>query len=191
MLHMIGRIGIFMIAAQAMVHFAPGVQYEKYVKSVAGIIVLVLFLKPFLQFFGAQPEEPQAVLERFEELADMPELTMEEPEDGVGTEVVRRMEEEVRELLNRGMEGEDYRVSGVSIRFEADRAPEQKDLLSVVEVRIAKRDEEKKEGKIGIDEIVIGGEQEPASHETFSAYRERFALLLGIEKERVEVREDG
>jgi len=190
MLQMIGRIGIFMIAAQAMVHFAPGKQYEKYIKSVAGIIVLVLFLKPFLQFFGAQPEEPQAVLKRFQELTDMPEFTIEEPEGGAGTEVVRRMEEEVKALLNRDMEGERYCVSGVSIRFAANQETGQS-LLAKVEVRIAERREEKQEGRIEIDKIVVGGEKEPSSRETFSAYRERFAALLGVEKERVEVRQDG
>ena len=50
MLDTIREIGIFMIAAQAVVHFAPGRQYEKYIKSVSGIIILLLFCSLFCVF---------------------------------------------------------------------------------------------------------------------------------------------
>ena len=65
MLDAIREIGIFMIAAQAVVHFEPGRQYEKYIKSVSGIVMLLLFLKPVLQLAGAVWEEPQALKPRF------------------------------------------------------------------------------------------------------------------------------
>ena len=48
MLENIRQIGLFMIAAQAVIHFAPGRQYEKYIKFVSSVIILLLFLKPFL-----------------------------------------------------------------------------------------------------------------------------------------------
>ena len=40
------KIGIFMIAAQAVIHFAPAAKYEKYMRLVVGIIVLLQFLVP-------------------------------------------------------------------------------------------------------------------------------------------------
>lgn len=43
----IRRIGIFMIAAQTVLHFAAGKQYEKYLKIIAGVIILLQFLSPF------------------------------------------------------------------------------------------------------------------------------------------------
>ncbi len=190
MLHHIGKIGIFMIAAQAMVHFAPGKQYEKYVKSVAGIILLVLFMKPFLQVFGAVPKEPQAAWEAFEKMMEIPDFTAKEPVEGVDAEVVKRAEEEVMTLLNGGMEGEEYQVSGVSIRFGTNRESPQELVLSAVEVRLAKR-EEKERGEIDIEKITVGEEHALVSWEVFPAYRERFAALLGIEEERVEVKQDG
>ena len=190
MLAHISRIGIFMIAAQAMVHFAPGEQYEKYVKSVAGIMILFLFLKPFLTLFDVQMQVPQDVLERFEEWADLSDAVPEEAEDGAETEVVRRMEAEIKNLLNRDMEGEDYRVSSVSIRFVAEQESEPDKLLPVVQVWIAERGGEEEDGQILIDEIAIGREQEISSPEVFSTYRERFAGLLGIEEERVEVKQE-
>ena len=51
--------------------------------------------------------------------------------------------------------------------------------------------EEEGDGQIGIEEIVIGQPAESAADETFSSYRARFAVLLGMEEERVEVRQDG
>ena len=37
----IKKIGIFMLAAQAVIHFAPGQKYEKYIKLIVGILILV------------------------------------------------------------------------------------------------------------------------------------------------------
>ncbi len=68
MLKNIREIGIFMIAAQTVIHFAPGRQYEKYIKSVSGIIILLLFLRPFLQLSGAEWKDAEAVLEKLEEV---------------------------------------------------------------------------------------------------------------------------
>lgn len=45
----IQKIGIFLIAAQAIMHFAPGNAYTKYIKLIVGIMVLVLFLSPVYQ----------------------------------------------------------------------------------------------------------------------------------------------
>lgn len=42
----IQKIGIFLIAAQAIMHFAPGTAYTKYIKLIVNIMVLVLFLSP-------------------------------------------------------------------------------------------------------------------------------------------------
>lgn len=184
MLHHFGRIGIFMIAAQALVHFAPGKQYEKYIKSLAGIILLFLFCKPFLQFFNVQPAMPEDILKRFEALVDVPDLATDDG-NGVDAEVVRRVEEEVRERLNREMEGEEYLVKSVSIQFASNK--EQELGLSSVKVRLAKRGGEDAEGRIGIDEIVIDSGQ-PPSREEFPDYRKRFAQLLEIEQDKVEVR---
>ena len=64
MLDTLREIGIFMIAAQAVIHFAPGKQYGKYIKSLSGIIILLLFLKPVLQLAGIPWEEPQILREK-------------------------------------------------------------------------------------------------------------------------------
>lgn len=191
MLDTIREIGIFMIAAQAVVHFAPGRQYEKYIKSVSGIIILLLFLKPVLQIAGSAWEEPQALLEKWEELTDMPDFSEKLQTDGVTEEVVSRMAAEIKERLNRELHADAYVVSRVSIRFTQEANVQTVALLPEVEIWMKERAKEEECGQSGISEIVIGKSLEAADDESLSSYRTRFAVLLGMEEERVEVMRDG
>ncbi len=174
MLETIRQIGVFMIAAQAVVHFAPGRQYEKYIKSVSGIMILLLFLKPVLQSAGAEWEEPRALLEKWEASADLPDFSVKMQTGGVTEEVAARMETALMGRLNRELTGEAYFVSRVSLRLVQDPG---------AEAEAGRR--------IEIGEIVIGQTPETDAGEPFSSYRSRFAVLLEMEEERVEVRPDG
>lgn len=51
MLAKIGMLGIFIICAQAVVHFSPSQTYTKYLKLLLSIMVLVQLLQPLLTFF--------------------------------------------------------------------------------------------------------------------------------------------
>lgn len=197
MLKNIKEIGIFMIAAQTVIHFAPGKQYEKYIKSVSGIIILLLFLRPFLQLSGAEWSSPEAALGKLEELTGMPDFRGGEwktgwegggqPDAGVGSTALGRMETEVKALLNRELEGDDYRVKRVSIRLAKDPAQGSELCLSQVKIELADAAETEEEQRIHVDRIEIGNEEE----KVYLQYRSRFAALLGIEEERVEVRRGG
>lgn len=189
MLDTIRQIGVFMIAAQAIVHFAPGRQYEKYIKSVSGIIILLLFLKPVLRLAGTAWEEPQVFRENWEELTDMPDFTGKPQIDDVSEEVVSRLETEVREQLNRGLETDVYFVSRVSIRLI--REPGAEELMPRVEIWMRERAGEEESVQIGIEEIVVGQPQESVSDESLLSYRTQFAAILGMGEENVEVRWDG
>lgn len=191
MLDTIREIGIFMIAAQAVVHFAPGRQYEKYIKSVSGIIILLLFLKPVLQLAGAAWEEPQALMEKWEELTDVPDFSVKMQTDGVTEEVTARMEAEVMSQLNRELTGETFYVSRVSIRLVPDSGAETGTLQPELTVFLRERAGEEESGQIEIGEIVIGQPRETDTGEPYLSYRSRFAVLLEMEEERVEVRPDG
>ena len=48
----IRQIGIFMIVAQTVIHFAAGQKYEKYLKIIAGVIILLQFISPFMSSSG-------------------------------------------------------------------------------------------------------------------------------------------
>lgn len=191
MLDAIRQIGVFMIAAQAVVHFAPGRQYEKYIKSVSGIIILLLFLKPVFQLAGTAWEEPQLLWEKWEKLTDMPDFSDEIQAGDVSGEVVGRMEAEVKEQLNRELETDAYYVSRVIIRFVQKPGTEEGTLLPQVEILMRERAGEEESVRIGIEEIVVGQPQESVPDESFSSYRARFAIVLGMEEENVEVRRDG
>lgn len=191
MLDAIRQIGVFMIAAQAVVHFAPGRQYEKYIKSVSGIIILLLFLKPVFQLAGTAWEEPQLLWEKWEKLTDMPDFSDEIQAGDVSGEVVGRMEAEVKDQLNRELETDAYYVSRVTIRFVQKPGAEEGALLPQVEILMRERAGEEESVRIGIEEIVVGQPQESVPDESFSSYRARFAIVLGMEEENVEVRRDG
>jgi hypothetical protein len=45
------RVGIFMICAQAVINFRPNASYEKYLKLLMGVMVLILILKPVINIF--------------------------------------------------------------------------------------------------------------------------------------------
>lgn len=191
MLDAIRQIGVFMIAAQAVVHFAPGRQYEKYIKSVSGIIILLLFLKPVFQLAGTAWEEPQLLWEKWEKLTDMPDFSDEIQAGDVSGEVVGRMEAEVKDQLNRELETDAYYVSRVTIRFVQKPGAEEGTLLPQVEILLRERAGAEESVRIGIEEIVVGQPQESVPDESFSSYRARFAIVLGMEEENVEVRRDG
>lgn len=51
-LEIIRNVGIFIIFAQAVVHFRPKASYEKYLKVLVSIIVLVMLMIPCFQALG-------------------------------------------------------------------------------------------------------------------------------------------
>ena len=64
MIEHIKQIGLFMIVTQTFIHVAAGKQYEKYVKIIAGVIVLLLFVRPFSSSEGDIIEQWQEEMER-------------------------------------------------------------------------------------------------------------------------------
>lgn len=100
------RVGIFMICAQAIVHFRPNESYEKYLKLLMSTMVLMQLCVPVGSFlFGGGSLKAVEIMERFEkEFAD----NMQEAEKSAQEadrlleqmaleEVRRRAEEEKRE----------------------------------------------------------------------------------------------
>lgn len=188
MLKTIREIGIFMIAAQAVIHFAPGVRYEKYIKSISGVIILLLFLKPFLQMSGGTWKEPEQILAEMAEMAKMPVIPEMAQITSVGEAASARMEEEIQKLLNQELAEENRYVKRVVVRLGEGQSLMQEEQLPFVEVTIGQKEEK---GLIVVEEITIGEAADPEKTEEEQAYRQRFAGLLGIPEGNVEVRMDG
>lgn len=188
MLQNIREIGIFMILAQAVVHFAPGKQYGKYIKSISGVIILLLFLKPFVQLAGGEWQPPSDILDRVKEGAKLPEFSALQSERGVEDAVKRRMEGEIETLLNLELAGDSCMVRQVELNLTEGAESSGEEPFFTVEVVIG--DRRSQGGEIVVEEISVGAGQE-REEEAPEAYRQRFAEVLKMEKERVEVRWDG
>ena len=189
MLQNIREIGIFMIAAQAIVHFAPGKQYEKYIKSISGVIILALFLKPFVQLAGGQWQAPSAALERLQEAGKLSEISIDPAavDGGVETAVTRRMEEEIANRLNRELAADACSVKRVELSLTEGAEHSKEDAFYTVRIVMGERSAGK--DGIAVEEIAVGAPE--TKDDVQEAYRQRFAELLGLEPERVEVRWDG
>lgn len=53
---LIGQAGIFLICAQTVVHFRPKESYDKYLKLLLSVMLLVQLLQPVLTVFGSDGE---------------------------------------------------------------------------------------------------------------------------------------
>ena len=62
------QIAIFMICAQAITHFRPKESYEKYLKLLLGLMILIQIFQPFCKlFFGVTGQELSASVEHFQQ----------------------------------------------------------------------------------------------------------------------------
>lgn len=188
MLENIRKIGLFMVAAQAVIHFVPGSQYEKYIKLISSVIILFLFMGPFISRQGDLVGEWQTGMkqaaQRFKEedlwQADVPT---------VNERVTEQMEEEVKARLNNCISDREYCVESVSFVYSGDNLKEREDVSGILRVEIVmeKRGEEGIEPVL-VKDIVIGDEREYEDDTKESAqYQEIFAKILGIGPDRVEV----
>ncbi|MBD5526645.1 MAG: hypothetical protein HDR04_20040 [Lachnospiraceae bacterium] len=120
MLESIRQIGIFMIVAQTVLHFAANEQYEKYMKIIAGVIVLLLFIRPFISGSDGLvikwQEEITHIMEQIEaQSGDFGNVGYE----GGSTEalVIRQIEEEITRRLNEVAVGHGCRVVKTAIEL--------------------------------------------------------------------------
>lgn len=123
LVELIKRIGIFMIAAQAVIHFAPDIKYAKYMKLIVGITVLLQFLSPVYRImsgmetdWGGKLSDMAAELDTYglsEQLSDS---------HSVSESVTDSMEQEIKYRLNNCLSGvnsrENYVVTNVIVELE-------------------------------------------------------------------------
>ncbi|MDE5597868.1 MAG: stage III sporulation protein AF [Lachnospiraceae bacterium] len=207
---LIKKIGIFMIAAQAVIHFAPAQKYEKYIRMIVGMMILLQFLAPLYQILTKTAwEEPDwnALTESGLEKS-VPELDM--ASDSVMYSVVEQMQEEIKSRLNREMEEENYRVVSVKVSMQtvenADEYGGKQYELDSVRVVVRRtysiggaeiqnsmdKIEKVQIQKIGVtlDEQSIqeeGDEKLTEKQEKEEAFRRRFCSVLGMEEKYMEV----
>ena len=94
-------ICIFMITVQAVMYFAPGGSYEKYIKILIGILMILRITEPVLGFF--MDGEAKMEIQR-RAMALQEELKVREWEvelEGQRLEVYSSIEEELKEELEK------------------------------------------------------------------------------------------
>lgn len=200
----IREIGIFMIAAQAVMHFAPGKQYEKYIKLIASVMILLMFVNPFVSGAEDIEAEWEAGMEQMIQQLEVYE-TEQDGQNLWGSTMVKdtamgQIEEEVRSRLNLTIEDEEYQVAEVEIQLEGSGQTDAGGEAwgqSVECIRIVmEKKKESYEGKsvedisepVKIDNITItSGIEEKEETDEEHSYRRLFAKALGIEEDRVEV----
>lgn len=116
------RVGIFMICAQAIVHFRPQETYEKYLKLLVSIMVLIQLFLPVGSFFwGDGKREAAEALESFrQELEE--NMRDAEKEAGDMDEMLRQMTlEEVRRqavMLQENRQDTQKNSAVITVRVE-------------------------------------------------------------------------
>lgn len=120
------KIGIFIIAAQAVIHFAPAAKYEKYMRLVVGIIVLLQFLVPINKITDGIDGSWDAESDWSGQLVNMEK----ELERGLAVEggeevspfsenIISGMEMEIKSRLNTALEEENYSILKVNVVMDS------------------------------------------------------------------------
>lgn len=206
----IRRIAVFMIAAQTAMHFAAGKQYEKYMKVITSVIILLMFIGPFLSAPQSLAVNWQEEVERMEnQLKNSVERGMPYAANSVEKTVLRQIEEELKVRLNDAISDKNFTVEDVSIDLEKTDGSisaetggkEQEWVFSRVKVTLQSEGDSSfadtyDRGIIAIDEIKIDYEsvneagqegQNSGQDAKTQEYRYIFAQMLGIAEDRVEV----
>lgn len=205
----IRRIGIFMIAAQTVMHFAAGRQYEKYMKIITGVIVLLLFIGPFASSSVNLMADWQAEIERLEQQMqsnlqqEMPYVT-----SPVETAALQQIEEEIKKRLNDTIPDSNCNVTDVvidleetGVRFNAGTSEGERNWtfrrvkVTLQGVTAADDTDGNDDRTIRIEEITVGLGAETEQQETQDSdrdakireYQQLFAQTLGITDDKVEV----
>lgn len=214
MLESIRQIGIFMIVAQTVMHFAANGQYEKYMKIIAGVIVLLLFIRPFLSGSEEQVAKWQDEITRTMEQIEVQNGNFNHMAyEGSSAEaaVIRQIEEEITRRLNEVSADHGCRVvkTTIALTGQGGEFIGSGDLSGEYEfdhVRITVQDQQTdgedmtakdEEDRVQIGEITVkigsGTDTELAAEgreetgENTQELRQLFAQTLGIAEDRVEV----
>lgn len=145
------QVGIFMVCAQSVVHFRPNGSYEKYVKLLVSIMILIQVFLPVMSFFTGGMDQ---LMERTDwyrrQLAGGLDQSK-ELEEEVAEHLEKMTLEELRKRIeeSRMAERNDTGEEGREEAFGEDLGEE-----------LQKEGSEKEEKRIRIDKIEISLEEE-------------------------------
>jgi len=195
-LQTVKQIGIFMICAQAILHFKPSAKYEKYIKLLISVMVLVQLLVPVVELVTGNNRT--VFFTRLEEIQTGIEEEMEqlEIENAVNEEnVLQETKQEIRNRVKEIAQQVGLVVSAVEFRetYLAVYVAEERNAIADIP-------------DVEIEPITVGETKEPGdaietmsenttehtaiSKEKLHMLRNEISKQLGIEENRIEVLED-
>lgn len=129
------KVGIFVICAQAVVHFRPREAYEKYLKLLVGIMVMIQLFLPIAAFFlGGNMEQLAQRLEGFQEELEQ-NAKLEAEAAMKADEVLERMTlEEVSRRMEELKRKEQETEQNQTQQQTQEQVQEEKDTVISVEV---------------------------------------------------------
>jgi hypothetical protein len=192
-----------MVAAQAVMYFAPGKQYDKYIRMIAGVMILIQFISPFVNNAAEIELEWEEGMEQMMQKLDGQDYGLSEQAqwENTGTQeaIMEELEETIAARLEQVNENTAYRVWKVTIQLEekaeentdfAEAAWELKGIVIVMEKTNASDGKENNPSEmtpVEIEPIVVPSEETEQQTEEEQTYRKLFADTLGVAEERVEV----
>lgn len=182
MLEMIKEAGIFIVIAQAVLILVPGESYEKYVRVITGLVMIVKLAQPIVVIFSDDVEKASLnlLLQQTESLYEesLQEAGKWESEDSQ-SKILSGIEEELKEKLN-DKPRNGYLVENVRVGRDSDGE------ASSVIITVRKTEPGEKR-KIQVEKIGIGGEGVSEDSEG-EALKEYYGQVLGMEQTQIEIR---
>ncbi|MCI8431545.1 MAG: hypothetical protein HFI16_15045 [Lachnospiraceae bacterium] len=117
------RMGIFMICIRAIIHFRPNETYEKYLRLLAGIMVMIQLFMPVGRFIlGKGGQEAAEILEQFRKELELGMEEAMESAEAADALLEQMTLEEVQDRLEEPQDGADALGGGEG--GEVEYAPE-------------------------------------------------------------------
>lgn len=120
-LQTVKQIGVFMICAQVILHFKPSAKYEKYLKLLISVMVLVQIITPVVNLLPG--EGSTAFMTRVQEIQAEIDKSMEqlELENTVNEEnILNTTLEEIKTRINNVIKRENLQVKAVEYNQETE-----------------------------------------------------------------------
>ncbi len=186
LMEIIKRTSVFMILAQALIHFRPNPSYEKYFRFLVGIMTLVILVIPLVEWFhsGVREEYRTCMNTYTDKLQELSDRELPEGMTPSGNYLIQ-IGEEIRDKLEPCAQQYGYTIQKVELPDSPEESrEEEKDAVRIL-IRMAPAGM----GGIRVDEIRLQEEPEgPADGEKEQMFTALFADALGVEESRLEVK---
>lgn len=179
------RASVFMILAQAIIHFRPSPVYEKYIRFLAGIMTVVILFLPMMEQFrkGVESDYWDSLVEYREQVekASRENFSMQDTSSNV---YVQAAEKEIRDTINKSLTGENVIVSRVELTGAADGKGEE----TVIKIFVrGKTGQDSAGNKITVDAISVGGWKEENCGADNVRLKEKIAEILQTDSSNLKV----